>query len=142
MTIFEWAEQGYQMEWAIYDAESWAAFNQRCKDEKLEGMDFCIAHDALVLDFRAPEGTPDGTHQVYHARSRGRSGWGEGAVVKDGHFVPTPTEAAAFAAVCRSHGLEPSQVESADDSAGIESLFIEGWSWDADKQALQVRAAG
>ena len=79
MTIFEWAEQGYRMEWAIYDAESQAAFNQRCKDEKLEGMDFCIAHDALVLDFRAPEGTPDGTHQVYHAGSRGSIGWGEGA---------------------------------------------------------------
>ena len=92
------------------------------------------------LDLSVPDGVPDGLHQVFH-----RSGWRDlppegvasGVVVRDGQFDPHSTEAAVYAAVCRSYGI-PDQCFQSSPYPVIDHVYIQAFVWDADTQRLEV----
>ena len=133
MTNGEWRSLGVTMVWSIYDKDSYAAFD---KLDHANHEDFCRAHDAILLDLRAPEGTPDGEHLlVCHLYPK--EGKARGVTVKDGHFVPKPTEAAVLRAVCESDGADARKVKAGKER--IDHVYIEVWLWDEERQALIVQ---
>ena len=94
------------------------------------------------LDFRAPEGMPDGTHTVFHETLCWNTyelveGVSHGVIVKDGQFEPYSTDRAMFEAVARSLGI-PEDVISNSTEGLFDYVFIEELVWHPATQRLQV----
>ena len=130
MNIGEWGSGDRKMVWTIY-APGWEkAYHDALPADATDEEDM-REFNKVELDLTAPEGTPDGTLTVVHASGKGVA---EGVEVKDGQFVPDPTSAAAYAAVCRSYGVDEAKIAS--DEIVIDHVFIERWEWNEDEQVL------
>ena len=136
MTVGEWDSKNYKMQWSIYDRESYNAFDDKPYTTKEQWK---TSYDAIVLDLRAPDGTPDGIHKVRH-----RSGWQDmpqegvsvGALVKNGLFLPDPTQATVFEAVCKSYNVPDTSIRARLDV--IDHVYIEKFKWDPEWGGLEV----
>ena len=132
MTQGDWREAGFAMVWAITDRASYRAFDDR---EYPDDDSFNKAFDAVKLNLAAPAGLADGEYRVYHKSYNGK-GWGSGVTVKDGHFIPVPTENGVLCAVAQSYYVDPDEVR--EGKAGLDHRFIEGFRWDAESDCLEV----
>ena len=132
MTQGDWRDAGFTMVWSITDRESYRVFDEGSHPDR---ESFCAAFDAVELDLSAPEGVEDGTYRVYHEGYSGR-GWCYGVVIKDGHFVPEPTERVVLCAVANSYGVDPVRVR--EGKSGLDHRYIEKFRWDAERDALEV----
>ena len=129
MTNGEWREAGFKMSWSIYDHESWETFIAMADD--LEEDEAKAAHNNILLDLSAPKGMPDGIHTVRHI-----FGHAHGVEVRNGQFVPAPTDDAMYAAVCRSYGLDQDSIQKG--IAPIDHVYIEIVEWDEEDKELLV----
>ena len=132
MTKGEWVEASFNMAWCIYNNEDITAYRNGLKTDE----DPLLTWQKLRLDFSAPAGTPDGVHKVQHQSKLG-IGHAEGVVVKDGLFVPEPTQRAVFEAVCMSCRLDP-ETASLNDLHRLGHYLIEDFKWDDQHHVLEV----
>ena len=72
---------------------------------------------------RAP---PTASHTVYHISRQGR-GQSCGVIVRDGLFVPHPTQAAILEAVAKSYNVNPAEIRAG--RASINHIFVEDIAW-------------
>ncbi len=133
MTVQHWRDAKFHMRWSIYDRRSYDDFKRR--RPFANGDDRRRAHGNVLLDFRAPEGTPDGIHTVYHD-TRQRRGQSCGVIVRDGLFVPHPTQGAVLEAVAKSYNVNPTDGRAGRDSLG--HIFIEAFAWDPEEGKIAV----
>ena len=133
MTSAEWAEQPFTMTWSIRNHADEDAF--RHARPYYTHAQFRAAFDKIRLDFTAPPGMPDGIHTVYHDTLES-IGVSVGVIVRDGHFLPHPTEAAIMEAVAKSYGVDPAAVRRGQ--AGFDRVFIEDFRWHPETQRLQA----
>ena len=136
MTQGEWRDQNYRMVWSIYDQQSYDAYSAKPHTNREKSRaDF----REILLDLRAPEGTPDGIHKVRHSsgwKGMPKYGVSVGVIVKDGYFLPDPTEATIFVAVCKSYGISESSIQARHHV--IDHVFIESIQWDSQWGGLLV----
>ena len=136
MTVGEWRSKNYNMRWSIYDEDSYHAFDAKPYTSKEQSK---TDYGAILLDLRVPAGTPDGIHKVRH-----RSGWKDmpqegvsvGVVVKNGLFLPDPTEATVFEAVCKSYNVPEADIRARRNV--LDHVFIEEFEWDPEWGGLEV----
>ncbi len=136
MTIGNWDDKNYRMSWSIYDQKSYAEFEAKPYTTRQQSR---ADYMQILLDLRAPEGTPDGIHKVQH-----RSGWtgmptpgvSVGVIVRDGRFLPDPTEATVYEAVCKSYAIPEAAILARQDV--INHVFIESFEWDPEWGGLLV----
>ena len=129
LTIGQWEEASYPMIWSIYDEESYA------KSEILIESNsnlFIIAYKNILLDLSAPDDIPDGVHNVYYYEGDLVSG----VTVKDREFVPGPTVDAVLETVCSLYRITGKDVKEGRE--GLDHVYIEGFEWDKERQAIQV----
>ena len=117
MNVSEWNELTTHTWWSIYDEESFE-----------REIDF----GNVILDFNAPKEIPDGIYTIKYYAGKHNEGEGFGAIVENGKFVPEPTEAAIFEAVCRAYDKEPTE------EADLGSIFIEYLNWDEENKVIVV----
>ena len=134
MTIGEWRNANYFMHWGIYDQASWEEFDAVDNVSEQEWKD---AYNRVKLDFTAPEGAPDGTHKVYVAHYDHPPRYGLNAVIRDGMFVPEPTDGAVLEAACNTFGANILDVRRT--RKGMEKRFIEAFAWGERRGALRVQ---
>ena len=134
MTIGQWKSQQFIMHWSIYDRNSINGFQAR-EASYTDEATWRQAFGETLLDFTAPEGTPDGSHTVYHQRSH-KTGESHGVIVVDRQFVPHPTQNAVMEAVAKSDGVDPDHLRQG--KAVINNIFIEGFEWHPETQRLEV----
>ena len=152
-TVKEWAAaKGLMLSWCIENEDDRAN-----ADAKIEiDAEWYAAMGNKRLDFTAPEGTPDGVHQVRHRayvlksekRNDGypppfsagdygyKEGFGEGVIVTDGKFEPISTENAVLTAVARSYSKDPIAVRMG--TVMFNYVFIEAFEWNDELQMLDV----
>ena len=136
MTIGDWRNKNYRMIWSIYDKNSYAEFNAKPYYTREQSR---ADYRQILLDFRAPENTPDGIHKVRHgSRQSGLpdEGVSVGIIVRDGHFLPDPTEATVYEAVCKSYAI-PQEAILARRRV-LDHVFIESFEWDPEWGELIV----
>lgn len=133
MTIQDWRDARFHIRWSIYDRESYEAYKRRIPFADREERR--LAHGQIVLDLRAPEGAPDGIHTVYHVSRQGR-GQSCGVIVRDGMFVPHPTQAAILEAVAKSYNVNPADIRAGRDS--IHHIFVEDIAWNPSEGKIAV----
>ena len=147
----------YMMDWSIYKQESYDAYEEaECaflNALRREGLSHEETERILrgrnrlpggywdiELDMSAPEGLPDGEYTIYDEFTSEFSGYhygeGHGAIVKDGQFEPASTDNACYAAVCQYYGADP--MEIVERTFPIDHIYIEGFSWDAEKQMIRL----
>ena len=137
MTIGEWRKAGFVMRWSIYDQESKSAYDAWLEEtEDPDPKEERQRYMNIRLDLSVPAGTPDGAHRVRTGkREVGGQRLGR-AVVKNGRFIPAPTERAIFEAVCAEYGITEEDVITG--RAGLDHIYIEKLSWDAEQKELSV----
>ena len=91
MTKSEWVKASFKMAWSIYNTEGIAAFRNALSQSQNPPLTW----QEIRLDLSAPPRVPDGVHNVLHQSAIGRA-YAGGVVVKDGRFVPEPTQQAVF----------------------------------------------
>ena len=136
ITIQDWREMGLQMVWSIHNEEDRQRHQQTRFQTDEEARD---DYRRTRLDLEAPEGMEDGVYGAFH-----RSGWrdmperGEshGVTVQEGRFLPEPTDAAIFEAVCRSYRVDPQ--EAPEGRARIDHVFIEKVTHHPGNRMLEV----
>ena len=133
MTIGQWHANNYNMIWSIRNKESAKAFD----DMALTFTDdtWKQHYDEMMLDFTAPNEVPDGTYRVRYTYVN-RVGESEGVVIENGAFVPAPTEAAVFQAVCQTFGLTPQEARSGPRK--LSHICIENFRWNQEHNCLEV----
>ena len=92
-----------------------------------------------MLDFRAPETTPDGIHKVRHgSRQSGlpADGVSVSVIVRNGHFLPNPTEDTVYEAVCKSYAIPQKSILAR--LRVLDHVFIESFEWDPEWSGLLV----
>ena len=142
MTIEEWDKNEFYTIWSIHDekSESYKYYNDldtlyKYYKGAFSNYDLLSkAYGQIELDLRAPDGVPDGMYPVYH-KGCTREG-GKLVVVQDGCFVPVPTEASIFDAICRSYDTTTDAVIRGKD--GIDHVFIEDMVWDDTNKSFDV----
>ena len=131
MNRAEWRDLKLPMIWSIYDKES---------EDKVEAlMDIKgfshVLYERIELDLSAPEGIADGVYEVYHYKSPSFYG----VTIKDGLFVPVPTVYAVLKTEYwdyRNYNFTLTDVWQGRER--VHHVFIEGFKWDEERQALQV----
>ena len=124
MTAGQWRQAGYPMVWSIYQEGAY------------DGQE---EHARAQLDLSAPEGMADGIYNVFHHAFTGvsRIGRAGGVEIRQGHFVPGPTQEAIFQAVCRSYGLDPETVSRTEEPP-FSHFYIEHIGWDPEDNEFVV----
>ena len=138
MTIAEWRNKNYRMTWSIFDKDSYAAFNAKPYYFREQSR---ADYQQILLDFRAPENTPDGIHKVRHgSRQSGlpADGVSVGVIVRDGHFLPDPPrpQATVYEAACKSYAIPRASILAR--RRVLEHLFIDSYEWDPEWGGLLV----
>ena len=137
MTVGEWDSKNYKMRWSIYDRESYDAFDAKPYTTKEQNN---LDYRTIMLDLRAPAGTPDGIHKVRHQsgwRDMPQEGVSVGVIVRNGLFLPDPTEATVFEAVCKSYNVPETSIRARLNV--IDHVFIEQFKWNPEWGGLEVQ---
>ena len=136
MTIGEWNSKPFNMVWSIYNEESYNEYDDKPYGSSPEKD--VEDYESILLDLTAPEGVPDGMYPVYHCAGLNKHDEGKsvGVMVCNGQFVPEPTQASVFEAVCQSYGVTADDVRTGKEF--INHVFIEGLDWDDERRAFKV----
>ena len=132
MTLEEWNQKHFIMDWSIHDHESWREY---CDTEFATAEEEQKAFRSIKLDLRAPKGTPDGLHTLLCLQG-GEEGRTAGVIVRNGEFIPENIAAACLEAVCHSYGITSNDVRTGRE--GIDHVFIEQFNWHPDARRLEV----
>lgn len=133
MTRGEWDELNVDMIWSITKREDEEHWDEVAAPGEIGWKE---AFNSVPLDFTAPRGMSNGTHWVWHDIGPNSGDNAYGVEIKDGQFIPLSTARACLEAVARSYGITRQDIEEGRE--GIDHVYIEGFTWEAETGRLLV----